>query len=578
VFVKAGTTLNGTGWVAYVASPSTFTVGTDNITYFQFSGAGTYTAGSGLTLTGTQFSHTDTSSVANVDNSGNTFIQDLTFDTFGHVTGVVSAAVSIPATNIAQGTRTTTTVPITSSTGTGATLSAATTSLAGVMTSADKTKLDGIATGATANTGTVTSVATSGTVSGLTLTGGTITTTGTITLGGTLSASIDNIIDEHRIFNNMGDVHSTRTSFDATTPSYNFGWRYVQGNANGPAVNSATQYYSLYVGLGNDYPATGAGSYGMQIAFPRNVTNPYLAIRYNESNSLAAWQKISAGYADSAGTAGSAGTVTSRTLTIGNTGKAVDHSANVAWTLADIGAQAAGNYVTTDTIQTISGLKTFGSAITHNAISTRDKYRLWSDNSYTIGMQNNITFGAINNDYAMTFQMSNTDNRGFWWGDVTHTTAQGAMSLSTNGKLSVAHSVRIGFGETDTVVPGATHRLEVNGSFAATSKSFLIDHPTKPGKKLLHGSLEGPEHGVYVRGKLKGNVIELPEYWTKLVDPDSITVTLTPIGKHQKLYVEDIADNVVTVANDGLFAGEINCFFVVYGERVDIDKLVVEIE
>ena len=55
------------------------------------------------------------------------------------------------ATNIAQGTRTTTTVPVTSSTGTNASLTAATTSLAGVMTSADKTKLDGIAESADVN-------------------------------------------------------------------------------------------------------------------------------------------------------------------------------------------------------------------------------------------------------------------------------------------------------------------------------------------------------------------------------------------------------------------------------------------
>lgn len=121
--------------------------------------------------------------------------------------------------------------------------------------------------------------------------------------------------------------------------------------------------------------------------------------------------------------------------------------------------------------------------------------------------------------------------------------------------------------------------LTVTGSVSAASKSFLIPHPTKDGWKLRYGSLEGPENGVYVRGKLKGNnKIELPEYWTKLVDPDSISVTLTPIGKHQKLYVEDISNNVVTIANDGLFAGEINCFFMVYGERIDIDKLVVEYE
>lgn len=71
--------------------------------------------------------------------------------------GVAAGAQANVATNLAQGTRTTTTVPVTSSTGTSATLTAATTSLAGVMSSADKTKLDGIATGAQVNT--VTSVA-----------------------------------------------------------------------------------------------------------------------------------------------------------------------------------------------------------------------------------------------------------------------------------------------------------------------------------------------------------------------------------------------------------------------------------
>ena len=68
--------------------------------------------------------------------------------------GVLSAA---GATNIAQGTNTTTTVLVTSSTGTGATLTAATTSLAGVMTSVDKTKLDAI-TGSNTGDQTLTSL------------------------------------------------------------------------------------------------------------------------------------------------------------------------------------------------------------------------------------------------------------------------------------------------------------------------------------------------------------------------------------------------------------------------------------
>jgi hypothetical protein len=66
--------------------------------------------------------------------------------------GIASGAQVNVATNLSQGTRTTTTVLLDSSTGTSATLDIATTSLAGVMSSADKTKLDGIATGATAIT------------------------------------------------------------------------------------------------------------------------------------------------------------------------------------------------------------------------------------------------------------------------------------------------------------------------------------------------------------------------------------------------------------------------------------------
>lgn len=55
VFVQEGTTYGGTGWVALVDDPGAFDVGVDDITWQQFSGAGTYTAGAGLTLTGTEF-------------------------------------------------------------------------------------------------------------------------------------------------------------------------------------------------------------------------------------------------------------------------------------------------------------------------------------------------------------------------------------------------------------------------------------------------------------------------------------------------------------------------------------------
>jgi hypothetical protein len=170
-------------------------------------------------------------------------------------------------------------------------------------------------------------------------------------------------------------------------------------------------------------------------------------------------------------------------------------------------------------------------------------------------------------------------------GAVTLTATSGTLALaatgvniitaSTNGSehLRINGTGNVGIG---TTTPG--YKLEVNGSFAATSKSFLIPHPTKEGKKLRHGSLEGPEHGVYVRGKINGTVIELPEYWTKLVDSDSITVQLTAIGKGQKLYVEDIRDNKVYIGNDGVFSGVPNCFYLIQAERVDIEKMDAEID
>jgi hypothetical protein len=53
VFIQQGTVYNDTGWV--MTDPVT-TVGTSDVTFVQFSGAGSFTAGSGLTLTGTVFS------------------------------------------------------------------------------------------------------------------------------------------------------------------------------------------------------------------------------------------------------------------------------------------------------------------------------------------------------------------------------------------------------------------------------------------------------------------------------------------------------------------------------------------
>jgi hypothetical protein len=118
-----------------------------------------------------------------------------------------------------------------------------------------------------------------------------------------------------------------------------------------------------------------------------------------------------------------------------------------------------------------------------------------------------------------------------------------------------------------------TGSITITGSLTAESKSFDIPHPTKQDYRLRYGSLEGPEYGVYHRGKTTSSVIHLPEYWNNLIDESTITVHLTPHGKNSDHWVEKIENNQVEINSEN---GEISCFFIVYAERKDIPGLLVE--
>ncbi len=111
-----------------------------------------------------------------------------------------------------------------------------------------------------------------------------------------------------------------------------------------------------------------------------------------------------------------------------------------------------------------------------------------------------------------------------------------------------------------------------------SKKPFDIPHPTKEGWRLRHVCIEGPSADVYVRGRLNNsNVIELPEYWRRLVDPETITVNLTPVGSHQELYVDKIEWGTKILIKNNC-SSAINCYYTVYGERADTDKNIPEYE
>jgi len=114
------------------------------------------------------------------------------------------------------------------------------------------------------------------------------------------------------------------------------------------------------------------------------------------------------------------------------------------------------------------------------------------------------------------------------------------------------------------------------GGVAAPFKKFDIPHPSKEGYRLVHSCLEGPEIGVYIRGRLiKSNTIELPYYWKDLVDLETITVNLTPHNTYQELYykIGEWGRTIKVFSNSG---GIIDCSYTIYAERKDLPKLVIE--
>jgi hypothetical protein len=208
----------------------------------------------------------------------------------------------------------TATSPVASSGGTAPVISmpAATTSVSGYLTSTDWNTFNG-----KYSVGGALGTPSSGTLTNCTFptlnqntTGSSGSCTGNAATAS--NASLLNSISAINLYNNMGDIHATRSAFDATGVALTsgFGYRYVQGNTNSPNTNSATQYYAWNIGLGSDYAFN---SYAAQFALPRNVTTPYLSVRYEEAGVLGAWQKISAGLADTANGV-AAGVVTGRMI------------------------------------------------------------------------------------------------------------------------------------------------------------------------------------------------------------------------------------------------------------------------
>jgi hypothetical protein len=129
--------------------------------------------------------------------------------------------------------------------------------------------------------------------------------------------------------------------------------------------------------------------------------------------------------------------------------------------------------------------------------------------------------------------------------------------------------------------------VNVNGSVSSNGGAHILSnkknlpfdmpHPNKAGWRLRHVCIEGPEIAVYCRGKVPDDgVIHLPSFWEGLINPEDMTINITPIGSWQELFVQEIhwGKQIVVRNNAG---GAINADYHIIARRLD-DDLVVEYE
>jgi|688.fasta_scaffold72669_5 hypothetical protein len=98
-----------------------------------------------------------------------------------------------------------------------------------------------------------------------------------------------------------------------------------------------------------------------------------------------------------------------------------------------------------------------------------------------------------------------------------------------------------------------------------------IQHPLDKNYTLNYVSPFGDKNLVFTQGRLTNQkYIQLPEEWEKIVDLHHVSVHLTPIRANQNLFVKRIEGTKVLVESNGM---PIDCYYLVFGERIDIPRL-----
>jgi hypothetical protein len=232
---------------------------------------------------------------------------------------------------------------------------------------------------------------------------------------------------------------------------------------------------------------------------------------------------------------------------------------------------------------TAMGYGSLYSSTTANSCSAVGIYAL---NSLTTG--NNNTGMGWNSLYDLTTGVNNTAigvNTGLGIIDGSNNTILGSNVIGLAASLSNNVIIADGAGNIRAQHNGTSWAINssvtISGALNATTKSFVIPHPTKPGMTLQYGSLESPYHGVRLTGEgtvVSGVcIIKLPDYIFGLVKQEEAQVQITNYKHGKILWVEDINvdQNCFSVRSEAIETGY-KFFWTFTGIRKDVGTLTVE--
>ena len=159
-----------------------------------------------------------------------------------------------------------------------------------------------------------------------------------------------------------------------------------------------------------------------------------------------------------------------------------DGVGNLSWANASTFADNLGNHNATTTLDLNTNQITEVSRLITTPTDDYDKIRVYNSANYTIGMHSAMTYGFLN-DWATTFTMNNDLDRGWVWRDVSDAQNDGAMSLTTDGRMTLKTYLNIpntvdasGTVNTGALQIGNNLRIDLNEIITNTNNTLWVQY------------------------------------------------------------------------------------------------------